>query len=147
MQILAIAPLSLRLCALRPIPSQVHHRGTYLNAKARSDSDRPPFPRERIGGEDGQGACSQRRRGFAVDAGRAMDQRVDHLIGEGLARRQGQRVIFARDLLDTLRRRELSAAAARISAETGLIHRPSAAGEQIAGVYVERLALSSGRLR
>ena len=32
-----------------------------------------------------------------------MERRVDHLAGEGLARRQGQRVIFARDLLNTLK--------------------------------------------
>jgi hypothetical protein len=37
----------------------------------------------------------------------AMDRRVDHLAEAGLARRQGQRIIFARDPIDTLRRREL----------------------------------------
>jgi hypothetical protein len=30
-----------------------------------------------------------------------MDRRIEHLASEGLARRQGQRVIFARELLDT----------------------------------------------
>ena len=49
-----------------------------------------------------------------------MDARVDHLVEEGLARRQGQRIVFARDLLDTLRRRELEEAASKLSAETGL---------------------------
>jgi hypothetical protein len=33
-----------------------------------------------------------------------MDRRLDYLIEEGLARRQGQSVIFSHDLLDTLRR-------------------------------------------
>ena len=63
-----------------------------------------------------------------------MGRRVDHLVEEDLARRQGQRVIFGRDLLDTLRQRELDDAVARLSAETGLAHRPSAEGEQVAGV-------------
>ena len=45
--------------------------------------------------------------GFGVAAREAMERRIDHLVGEGLARRQGQRVIFARDLLNTLRQRDL----------------------------------------
>jgi hypothetical protein len=83
--------------------------------------------------------------GFGQEVTDAMERRVEHLAGEGLARRQGQRVIFARDLLDTLRRRELGAAAWKITAETGLTHRPSATGESIAGIYRERVTLSSGR--
>lgn len=83
--------------------------------------------------------------GFGGEVRDAMERRIEHLTGEGLARRQGQRAIFVRDLLDTLRGRELSAAAMRISAETGLVHRPSAEGKQIAGVYRQRVILSSGR--
>jgi type IV secretory pathway VirD2 relaxase len=83
--------------------------------------------------------------GFGAEVRDAMDRRVDHLVSEGLARRQGQRVIFARDLLDTLRRRELDAASAKLSAETGLVHRPSAEGEHVAGVYRQRVTLASGR--
>jgi hypothetical protein len=74
-----------------------------------------------------------------------MDARVEHLIGQGLARRQGQRVIFARDLLDTLRRRELEATAARISSNAGLPYHPATQGETVAGVYRRRLDLASGR--
>ena len=40
--------------------------------------------------------------GFGAEVREAMDRRVDHLVEEGLARRQGQRVIFARDLINTL---------------------------------------------
>ena len=83
--------------------------------------------------------------GFGADVRGAMDQRVEHLVGEGLARRQGQRVIFARDLLATLQRRELGAAAEKIGAETGLSHRPSAEGEHVTGTYRQRLTLASGR--
>ena len=74
-----------------------------------------------------------------------MDRRIDHLVEEDLARRQGRRVVFARDLLNTLRRRELDAAAANLSAETGLSHRPSAEGEHVSGVYRRRVTLASGR--
>jgi hypothetical protein len=62
-----------------------------------------------------------------------------------LARRQGQRVIFARDLLNTLRRQDLAEAASRLTAETGLVHRPAADGERVAGIYRQRVTLSSGR--
>jgi len=83
--------------------------------------------------------------GFGAEVREAMDRRVEHLAGEGLARRHGQRVIFARDLLNTLRKRDLTAAAARLSVETGLACRPSVEGEHVTGVYRQRLTLSSGR--
>jgi type IV secretory pathway VirD2 relaxase len=83
--------------------------------------------------------------GFGAEVRDAMDRRVAHLASEGLARRQGQRVIFSRDLLDTLRRRELNDAAEKIAAETRLVYRPSAEGEHVRGIYRERIILSSGR--
>jgi hypothetical protein len=83
--------------------------------------------------------------GFGAEVREAMDRRLEHLAGEGLVHRQGQRVIFARDMLSTLRERDLTAAAARLSAEAGLTYRPSVEGEHIAGVYRQRLTLSSGR--
>ena len=83
--------------------------------------------------------------GFGAEVRNAMDRRADHLIEEGLAHRQGQRIIFARDLLNTLRRRELNEAVAKLAAETGVAHRPSADGEHIAGTYRQRVTLASGR--
>jgi type IV secretory pathway VirD2 relaxase len=83
--------------------------------------------------------------GFGAEVLEAMERRVDHLVEEGLARRQGQRVVFARDLLDTLRRRELDGVSSKLAAETGLAHRPSAEGEHVAGVYRQRVTLASGR--
>lgn len=83
--------------------------------------------------------------GFGIAAREAIERRVNHLVGEGLAQRQGQRLIFARDLLNTLRRRDLVAAASRLSVETGLLHRPSSDGEHVAGIYRQRLVLASGR--
>jgi type IV secretory pathway VirD2 relaxase len=83
--------------------------------------------------------------GFGVAARDAMERRIDYLVGEGLARRQGQRVIFARDLLNTLRNRDLDAAVSRLSVETGLLHRPASEGEPVTGTYRQRLMLASGR--
>jgi hypothetical protein len=49
------------------------------------------------------------------------------------------------NLIATLRRRELDATGARLSAETGLPYTPPAGGERIAGTYRRRLTLTSGR--
>jgi type IV secretory pathway VirD2 relaxase len=83
--------------------------------------------------------------GFGTEVRAAMEQRIDHLAAEGLARRQGQRAVFSRDLLNTLRQRDLKAAASKLSAETGLPYRPSADGENVAGVFRQRVTLASGR--
>ena len=85
------------------------------------------------------------RGGFGAEVREAMDRRIDHLVEQGLARRQGQRVIFARDLINTLRRRELDEAASKLSADTGLAHRPSGEGEHVSGIYRQRVTLASGR--
>lgn len=47
--------------------------------------------------------------GFGREARDAMQARAEHLADEGLARRQSQRIILQRDLLNTLRCRELDA--------------------------------------
>jgi type IV secretory pathway VirD2 relaxase len=83
--------------------------------------------------------------GFGRAVREALEARIEHLVGQGLARRQGQRVIFARDLLDTLRRRELKETAARISESAGQIYRPATEGDPVAGTYRQRLDLATGR--
>ncbi|UFW90503.1 DUF3363 domain-containing protein [Bradyrhizobium barranii] len=83
--------------------------------------------------------------GFGRETRDAMEARTEHLVQEGLARRQGQRIILQRDLLDTLRRRELDGVAARISADTGLPQVRAASGEHASGTYRQRLTLTSGR--
>jgi type IV secretory pathway VirD2 relaxase len=83
--------------------------------------------------------------GFGAEVRRAMDERTDHLVREGLARRYGERVVFQRGLLDTLRRRELDAAGADIAGRTGLAYRPTSPGDKIAGTCRQRLTLASGR--
>jgi type IV secretory pathway VirD2 relaxase len=83
--------------------------------------------------------------GFSGEVRSALAARADRLVSEGLARRQGQRVVFERDLLDTLRQRELEAAAARVTAETGKAWRPVKEGDTVSGVLTRRLDLASGR--
>ncbi|QGL85431.1 DUF3363 domain-containing protein [Stenotrophomonas maltophilia] len=83
--------------------------------------------------------------GFGAEAKQAMQQRADFLAEQGLAERRGQRVILARNLLDTLRSRELSQVAKDIAAETGLEHRPVTDGQRVAGIYRRNVMLASGR--
>ncbi|WP_211477108.1 relaxase/mobilization nuclease domain-containing protein [Acidiphilium multivorum] len=85
------------------------------------------------------------RGGFGGEVREAMKARTEHLVQEGLARRQGDHVTFERDLLASLRRRELDETTEKLSAETGLPRTQAAAGEQVMGVYRRRLTLSSGR--
>ncbi|MBG0809925.1 DUF3363 domain-containing protein [Methylosinus sp. H3A] len=83
--------------------------------------------------------------GFGHEVRDAMDARAEHLVADGLARRQGQRFVFARDLLATLRARELDEVAGRLSAISGLPHQRAAEGASVAGVYRQRVTLASGR--
>ncbi|TAJ81825.1 DUF3363 domain-containing protein [Reyranella sp.] len=82
---------------------------------------------------------------FGGEVREAMDRRIDYLADQGLARRQGRRVIFARNLLNTLRGRDLDEASGRLASESGLMHRPAAEGEHVSGLYRRRVTLSSGR--
>jgi hypothetical protein len=45
--------------------------------------------------------------GFGRKVKVAMEARAEHLIEDGLARRQGQRIVFARDLLATFERNDI----------------------------------------
>jgi hypothetical protein len=83
--------------------------------------------------------------GFGAEVREAMEHRIDRLASEGLARRQGQRVVVARDLINTLRRRELDGAATKLADETGLAYRPSGEGEYVTGNFRQRVVLASGR--
>jgi type IV secretory pathway VirD2 relaxase len=83
--------------------------------------------------------------GFGLEVQQAMNARAKHLIRENLARHEGQRIIFARSLLDTLRRRELDQAAARVAADSGLPYHPATDGDVVTGIYRQRLNLASGR--
>ena len=83
--------------------------------------------------------------GFGQEVRNALVARAEHLAAQGLAHRQGPRAVPRRDLLATLRRREVDAAGARLSAETRLPYMPATGGEMVAGTYRQRLTLTSGR--
>jgi len=93
-----------------------------------------------VGGGKGLGDL-----GFGAEIKDALRQRADFLAEQGLAEHRGQRVILPRNLLATLRGRELAKVAQEIAAETGLTHRPLADGERAAGIYRRSLTLASGR--
>ena len=83
--------------------------------------------------------------GFGREVREAVDARAEHLADEGLARRDGQRIVLQRNLLATLRRRELDAVGEQLSAETGLPHHTAKSGEYVSGTFTRQLTLSSGR--
>lgn len=85
------------------------------------------------------------RSGFGEEVHRAMQARTDHLIEEGLARREGARVLFRKDLLDTLQNRELAAAGAKIAQVRGMTFNPISSGDAVSGTYRETIRLNSGR--
>ena len=93
-----------------------------------------------IGGATGIGD-----KGFGGEVREALRQRSNFLVEQGLAERRGQHVILARNLLATLRGREIDATAKTIAAETGLSHRTVADGERVTGTYRRNVQLASGR--
>ncbi|NKQ12120.1 type VI secretion protein [Stutzerimonas zhaodongensis] len=93
-----------------------------------------------IGGGRGLGDL-----GFAGEVKQALRQRADFLAEQGLAERQQQRVVLSRNLLATLRGRELSQVAEQVATETGLEHRPLEEGQRVAGLYRRSVMLASGR--
>ncbi|MBI5277766.1 MAG: relaxase/mobilization nuclease and DUF3363 domain-containing protein [Burkholderiales bacterium] len=91
---------------------------------------------------DGERAVANR--GFGAEVKSALRERVDFLVSQRLADRQGQRVVLARDLLATLRNRDVEIAGQALQKETGLAHRPLADGERVTGVYRRTVLLASG---
>lgn len=91
------------------------------------------------------GAAGIADKGFGGELREALRQRSDFLVEQGLAERRGSRVVFARNLLGTLRQRDLDAATRGIVGETGLMYRPAMEGERVSGVYRRDVLLASGR--
>ncbi|MFG1230426.1 relaxase/mobilization nuclease domain-containing protein [Xanthobacter wiegelii] len=98
--------------------------------------DRQNIAREPVALSDG---------GFGAEVRRAMSARAQHLVEQGLAERQGQRISFSHNLIDTLRRRELDALGEKLAAETGQPFNKAGSGDFVAGTYRQRLTLASGR--
>ena len=91
------------------------------------------------------GAVGVADKGFGGELREALRQRSDFLVEQGLAERRGGRVVLARNLLGTLRQRDLDAAARGIAGETGLPYRPAVDGKRVSGVYRRDVLLASGR--
>jgi len=83
--------------------------------------------------------------GFGAEVREAMERRAEYLVEQGLAERHGQRVAFSRNLIDTLRNRDLEALGEKLAAETGQPFNRAAGGEYVAGSYRQRFTLASGR--
>lgn len=83
--------------------------------------------------------------GFGAEVRDAMDRRAEHLLGQGLAERQGRSVIFSRNLIDTLRLREVEAFGEKLALQTGRPFSKAGTGDYVAGTYRQRFALASGR--
>lgn len=83
--------------------------------------------------------------GFGAEVARALEGRRAFLEEQGLATRHGQRLILARDLLATLRARDVDAAGKRLAGEFGLEHRPVRDSGRVAGIYRRSVMLTSGR--
>ncbi|MCX5563753.1 MULTISPECIES: relaxase/mobilization nuclease and DUF3363 domain-containing protein [Pseudomonadota] len=83
--------------------------------------------------------------GFGAKARAAIEKRLGHLEEQGLAQRRGQRVVLARNLLRTLRARELAVVGQRLQAETGLAYQPVGDDGRVSGIYRRSVMLASGR--
>ncbi|MBZ9803409.1 relaxase/mobilization nuclease domain-containing protein [Mesorhizobium sp. ES1-6] len=83
--------------------------------------------------------------GFGAEVRAAMDRRAEYLIEQGFAERQGGRLIFTRNLIDSLRKREIEALGEKLAGETGRPFNRYASGDYVAGTYRQRFALASGR--
>lgn len=92
---------------------------------------------------DGEGGLA--RQGFGAQVRDAMHSRGDFLTEIGLAERHGQRVILARNLLATLRDRELVEVGKALQDQTSQTYRPLRDNQRASGVYRRSLQLASGR--
>ncbi len=83
--------------------------------------------------------------GFGDEVKKALEQQVEFLAGMGLAECRGPCVLLARNLLATLRDREVTEVARTIAAETGLSYRPMVDGQRVPVSTGAVWMLASGR--
>jgi type IV secretory pathway VirD2 relaxase len=86
-----------------------------------------------------------RASGFGAEVETAVNRRRQWLLDRGLAREGQGRIVYARDLLGHLQRRELASVGAKIAQETGLDYAEAITGEEVRGTYRRSMALASGR--
>lgn len=84
--------------------------------------------------------------GFGQQVREAMDQRREHHIDHGDAtRRQDGRIFYRRNLLATLREREIASFGAEMAANKSLPFRAVADGETVSGKFTGTVQLTSGK--
>jgi hypothetical protein len=112
-----------------------------LEAQIRSDGatwlDRQLVGRDRAQPVDG---------GFGQDVIGAKCRRVQVLITQGFAERQGEnRILVRRDLLATLEQREVTRVGQVLAEKRNTPFRPASDGERIYGTFKEAVQLASGK--
>jgi hypothetical protein len=83
--------------------------------------------------------------GFGQELREALDQRRNHHLASGDATRQGSRILYRRNLLATLRDRELARVGASLAERKGLAFRPVADGARVSGTFTGTVHLASGK--
>lgn len=83
--------------------------------------------------------------GFGSEVEAAKTRRLKYLESEGLAQRRDDRFVLSRNLLGTLRERDLADAGVTLSREHSLPYRQSRSSGEVSGVYRQRIQLASGR--
>jgi len=84
-------------------------------------------------------------RGFGTEVVRALKARLNLLVSEGLAVQSGQRIVLARNLLTTLRERDVSAAGESFAGSTGKRFHRLEDGDNAHGKYRRSIQLASGK--
>lgn len=83
--------------------------------------------------------------GFGCEIEAAKARRLEYLESEGLAQRHGDRLVLSRNLLSTLRERDLAEAGASLAREHNLPYRQGRPNGDVSGIYRGRVQLASGR--
>ena len=86
-----------------------------------------------------------RESGFGKEVRDAQTRRRQWLIAVGLAREEQDRVIYPANILDTLKRRELTRVAGQLSDELGLKYLETKNGDDVNGIYRRHVDLASGK--
>ena len=88
---------------------------------------------------------AMRAAGFGTEVETALNRRRQWLLDQGFAREADNQIVYTRNLLATLQRRELARAGARLAQETGLDYVEAVKGKEVRGAYRRSVALASGR--
>ncbi|MEV5022732.1 relaxase/mobilization nuclease and DUF3363 domain-containing protein [Sphingobium sp. LMA1-1-1.1] len=83
--------------------------------------------------------------GYGQEVRKALALRQQWLVDQQLAERQGDEVIYRRNLLRILREREVRAVANQLSKEMGLPFAETVPGERVEGTLRRRIDMTSGR--